>query len=485
MATRKNLPMIHDDTDYYQHQVDGVRWGARKPSFINADEMGLGKSLQAATVAAVDFNRGQAKSVLIVVPAFLRYNWMEELEKHTHYKVMVLAGTPLYRHAAVENFDSSGFDVMIVSYDTLVNDQTYINKIKWDIVIVDEAHYIKNPSSKRSKAVRTIPRRRGFALTGSPMLNRPDELWALLNFVDPHRFSNRWQFRNRFCVMGGFKMKEIVGVKNKGELKGILDEYMIRRLKKDCLDLPDKQIIRLKVEMHPEQEKIYKKVETELLLEVPDDPDPLQIENILVKMLRLKQICGTPATFGLPDNSYKLDKVIEMCQEFTDPDQDDHGPVVVWTQFRDVMKVTASRLGDAGIPCWQLHGDVKQEDRMAIINLWSQTKGTKQPGVLLIMLQMGVGLNLVAADKAIFIDSLYVPKLNEQAEDRIHRIGASTTKPVQIFYLITRGSVEERIEQILRSKRKLFNELIETDTTWKSMLTAALAKTPQPIAGTV
>src|SRR4051812_26001195 len=102
MAARKPLDKIHDETDYYQHQVDGVRWAVRKPSFLIADEMGLGKSLTAATVAAVDFQRGQASTILIVVPAFLRYNWLEELERHTNYKVMVLAGTPLARHAVIE-----------------------------------------------------------------------------------------------------------------------------------------------------------------------------------------------------------------------------------------------------------------------------------------------------------------------------------------------------------------------------------------------
>ena len=485
MAQRKSLTKIKDETDYYQHQVDAVRWAVRKPSFLIADEMGLGKSLSAATVAAVDFERGQARTILIVVPAFLRYNWLEELEKHTQYKVMVLAGTPVYRRAAVENFPHSGFDVLIVSYDTLVNDKDYFDTVSWDIVIVDEAHYIKNPSSQRSKAVRMLRRRRGFLLTGSPMLNRPDELWALLNFMDPHRFKNRYQFRSRFCVMGGFKMKEIVGVKNKGELRGIMDEYMIRRLKRDCLDLPEKQIVRLKVDLHPDQKKIYDRMETELLLEIPDEPDPLEAENILVKMLRLKQICGTPAVFGFADDSYKLDKMMEMVLEFTRDDPDQQSPVVVWTQFRGVMEYAAKRMIAAGVPVWQLHGDVKQEHRMAIINEWAKTKDTNQPGVLLVMLQMGLGLNLTAADKAIFIDSLYVPKLNEQAEDRIHRIGASTTKPVQIYYLITRGSVEERIEQILRSKRKLFNELIETDPKWKAKLLAGLASTPQPIAGAV
>lgn len=422
---------------------------------------------------------------MIVVPAFLRYNWLEEIEKHTHYDAIVLAGTPLYRHECIANFPKSGHDVLIVSYDTLVNDKEWFDQITWDIVIVDEAHYIKNPRSKRSKAVRTLKRRRGFLLTGSPLLNRPDELWALLNFVDPHRFKNQWQFRNRYCVMGGFKMKEIVGVKNKAELKGIMDEYMIRRLKKDCLDLPEKQVIQIKVDMHPDQAKVYKKMETELLLEIPNDPDPLEAQNILTKMLRLKQICGTPAVFGLPDNSYKLDKVVEMCEEFT-RDSPDPAPVVVWTQFRDVQDITAQRLKAAGIGTFILNGDTKQELRMGVIANWSATADTDKPAVLLVMLQMGIGLNLVAANKAIFIDSLYVPKLNEQAEDRIHRIGASITDPVQIFYLITRKSVEERIEQILRSKRRLFNELIEaTDQSWKAKLLAGLAATPQPIAGTV
>jgi SNF2-related domain len=742
MADRKNLAKIHDETDYYEHQVEGVRWGVRKPSWLLADEMGLGKSLTALTVAAVDFERGQADKILCVVPASLRYNWLEEIERHTHYAATVAIGSPHYRLALYEGFATSGHDILIVGYETLVNDKEWINQIRWDVAIVDEGHYIKSPGSKRSKATRTLNRRRGFILTGSPLLNRPDELWALLNFIDPHRFNNRYQFRNRFCntpdapilmadgtmkplgdievgdevlgwevpderlvwygrkrvpststqlgngrrvtapsevqgimrrkaevfevtlddgstfkctedhkwlsashakgyewvpftphwtgplkgqkrglsrvvdvpatltpaqqreadwlsglmdgeatwpfvaqyknanpeiwerigyaldvlglpysstdkgytiiggrnslvkvlnwmnlskrsmmeskligqfnrrltrveswrslgvqevvsmqtrtgnyiawglaskncVMGGFKNKEIIGVKNKGELRGIMDEYMLRRLKKDCLDLPDKQVIRLKVDMHPDQEKWYRKMETELILEIPNDPDPLEAENVLTKFLRLKQISGTPACFGLPDVSYKLDKVVEMCQEFTE-DEDDGAPVVVWTQFRGVLAATVARLDAVGIPTFVLHGDVKQTERMEIINKWSKTKGTAAPGVLVSMLQIGgIGLNLIAANKAIFIDSLYVPKLNEQAEDRIHRIGASTTQPVQIYYLITRNSVEERIEQILRSKRKLFNELIETDPTWKAKLIAAITTVPQPIAGTV
>ena len=484
MAERKSLTKIHDDTDFFEHQVSAVRWGVRKPSFLLADEMGLGKSLTAATVAAVDFERGTATKIVCIVPAFLRYNWLEELELHTHYRVVVAIGSPTYRAALYEAFGRGDYDVMVVSYDTFVNDQHLINAIRPDIAIIDEAHYIKNPQSKRGRAVRMMHRKRGFALTGSPMLNRPDELWALLNFIDPQRFKNRYQFRNRFCVMGGFKMKEIVGVKNRGELRGILDEYMLRRLKKDCLDLPEKQVIRIKVDMHPEQEKIYRKMETELMLEIPSDPDPLEAENILTKMLRLKQICGTPATFGFPDDSYKLDKLIEMCQEFTQ-DDDPPYPLVVWTQFRAVQEHAAKRLRAVGIPVWCLNGDVKDADRQPLVREWKASAGTDRPGVLMVMLQMREGLNLTEANKAIFIDSLYVPKLNEQAEDRIHRIGASSTQPVQVFYLITRKSVEERIEQILRGKRKLFKDIIETDPAWRAKLISGLAATPEPIAGAV
>ena len=187
---------------------------------------------------------------------------------------------------------------------------------------------------------------------------------------------------------------------------------------------------------------------------------------------RLKQICATPASIGLPDDSYKLDKAMEMIVEFT-TDADDRSPVVVFTQFRAVQTAMGSRLDAAGVPYWTMNGDTPKDQRIALVNEWA---AHPQPGVIMIMLQMGVGLNLTAANKAIFIDRLYVPKLNEQAEDRIHRIGADLTKPVQVFNIVAKNTVEERIERILAAKRKLFDSVIEVDADWKRELIKQLAE---------
>lgn len=460
--TRKSLAKIKDDIEFYGHQIDGVRMGAKMSSFILADDMGLGKSLQAATVAAIDFEKGWAAHILIVCPSYLKWNWAEELEKNTNYTFMIYHGAPKQREKQRAEFDH---DILIMGYEQIANDYEAIRLMPWDILICDEAHSIKSRSSKRTKAVHKLVTPRSFLLTGSPVLNRPDELWSLLHKCDPVRFKSYWTFVNRYCVYGGFKNKQIVGTKNKSELKSILAEYMIRRLKEDVLDLPTKQYIPIYVELHPAQRKIYDEINTTLALTIPDDPEPMEIENALTKMLKLKQVACTPATLGFEDDSYKLDRAVEMIEEWTGGDHPERA--VVFTQFRGVMNAMKLRLDAAGVPLWQLHGDVPQERRIAMINEW---KSDSQAGVLMVMLQMATGMNLTAARKALFIDKLYVPKLNEQAEDRIHRIGADTEQPVQIFSLIAKGTVEERIEKILASKRRLFKTLIEDVASWKEML---------------
>lgn len=468
-VARKNLEKIHDETEYYQHQVDGVRMMAAMPSFLLADEMGLGKSLQALTVAAIDFQRQTAQRILIVVPSWLKWNWAEEIDKFTSFTWEVYHGTPAQRQRQRAGF---GSDILILGYEQMANDFTDLNAMGWDILVCDEAHAIKERSSKRTKAVHRASAKRVFLLTGSPVLNRPNELWSLLHRINPARFASYWGFVNRYCVFGGFKNKQIVGTKNKVELKTILAEYMIRRMKSDVLDLPDKQIIQIFVELHPAQKIIYDHADKELAIILPDSPDPMEIENAMVKMLKLKQIACTPATLGLPDDSYKLDKAMEMIEEFCLGENPE--PVVIFTQFRGVMEAMRLRCDSLGVPLWQLHGDVKNEKRIPMTIEWANEAKAGRPGVLMVMLQMSTGMNLTTARKAIFLDKLYVPKLNEQAQDRIHRIGADLTHPVQIFELIAKGTVESRIEKILAKKSHLFKTLIEDVPAWKDMLMKAM-----------
>ena len=482
-AKRGKLEKVRDETIFYPHQIEGVRLMARMTSFLLADEMGLGKSLQALTVAAIDFEQGHASRVIVICPASLKWNWADEIAQHTKFTCMVLDGTPKKREAQIADFVTDGIDILIVNYEQVKPHLAEFNRIAFDIGIFDEAHYLKNPRAHRTKAALALVLGRSFCLTGSPVLNQVNELWSILNRIKPDDFPNFWRFVNRYAVFGGYKDKQIVGVKHQAELNNILAGYMVRRKKVDVLDLPEKQHISVKVGLTPEQAKLYKQAVDEMKISLPDNPEPAELENALTRMLRLKQICGTTAAlYSLKefqtlsakdrlknDKSEKLDLALDMCQELADAGD----KVVVFTQFRVVQLAFQTRLEAAGIKVWILNGDTPKEERASIVKLWGSHP---EAGVLLTMLQVGgVGLNMTQASHAIFLDKLWVPKLNEQAEDRLHRIGADATQPVQIYELITRNTIEQRIETILRRKTKLFNTLVE-GSDWKRELFAALAE---------
>lgn len=467
MQHRGSLKKIKDETVFYPHQIEGVRKMARIGSFLLADEMGLGKSLQALTVSAIDFELGYAERVLIVAPVSLKWNWQDEIEKFTHFSCQVLDGTKVERELQLNRYVFLQYDILIVNYEQVIAHLDDLNLIGFDIVIWDEAHYLKNPTSKRSKASLALLSKRSFLLTGSPLLNKADELYTIMHRISPATYPTLRQFRNRYCVFGGYEGKSVVGVKNKLELMANLEQVMIRRLKKDVLDLPDKQYITIRVELDDEQQKLYDQVHDDLLLQMPDEPDPMEIENSLTRFLRLKQICATTYPFTGQDHSSKLDRAVEMSEEIID--NNEH--LVIFTQFRAVIECLENRFDALGIDHYSLHGDVPKQERSNVVKAWEAHRDPKgRPSVLIAGLQVsGVGLNMTAASKCIFVDKLFVPKLNEQAEDRLHRIGADETKPIQIFDIICRGTIEARIEAILRQKRKLFDTLIE-DNSWKKAL---------------
>lgn len=466
--SRKPLAKIHDDVEYFQHQIDGVRQMAKMGSFILADEMGLGKTLQALTVGAIDFESFGAKRILVVTRASLKGNFADDIAEHTNFSWMILEGDPRQRASTLQKFDA---DVLIVNYEQVVAHVEQFNEMKFDIVIYDEAHDIKSRTSKRTKACFKLEAGRHFVLTGSPLLNQVDDLWALLHRVAPHDWPNYWTFVNRYAVFGGYKDKQIIGIKNEKELREKLTRYMIRREKKDCLDLPEKQIIQIKLDLHPEQKKLYKQAMEELIIEAPGRDTPFELENALTKLLRLKQICGTTATIpGHDDHSTKLDHAVELAQESISGGE----PIVVFTQFREVLRCFDRRLKEKDVPVYQLHGDVPIPDRQQIVRNWTANAGAGAPGVMLCMVQVaGVGLTMTAANKCIFLDKLFVPKLNEQAQDRLHRIGQKNV--VTIYELLMRGTVEQRIEQILKNKNTVFGAVITTeDTSWKKKLIEAV-----------
>lgn len=249
-----------------------------------------------------------------------------------------------------------------------------------------------------------------------------------------------------------------------------LQSVMVRRLKKDCLDLPKKSHILVTLDLSPTQRTLYDTAREELRIEMPGAMEDMELENGLTKGLRLKQITNTTAEIpGYKDESTKLDKLVEIALEVCTPDKDREAePLVVFTQFLITQACAIRRLEAVGLTCFILNGSVPKEKRVDIIKGWGDFRHSGKRAVLVAMCQVGgTGFNMTQASTAVFIDRLYVPKLNEQCEDRLDRIGQ--TKPVRIMILVCRNTIEQRIEQILMLKSKLNDKIVE-DSAWKRQL---------------
>jgi SNF2 family DNA or RNA helicase len=507
LAHRKSLePWLFDSIEYYPHQLDGVRRMLRQQSLILADDMGLGKTLQALTVYAADVIRSTpdvpwAKNAIVVCPAGLLGNWYDEIKNFTRFPVMICGIeyddhgrskklTPAARRKQLESFmeieglqAASGWTpkIMVVNYEMLVQHVNDFNEMEFSHRIADEAHLIKNYKAKRTKAWHALRAPRTFPMTGTPMLNKVDELWSLLHSVAPMEFPKYWSFVNRYAVFGGYQDKSIIGIKNEKELRERLSRWMVRRMKSEVLNLPEVQIIRHTVDLHAEQRRIYEQIKNELQVERANLDNPEEIENALTKFLRLKQVCGTTMTFNGKDISAKLDSVVEDVMQVSNNGH----RCVVFTQFRDVLEQFAQRLDEQSpsTKIWELHGDVDKADRQGVVREWSGTNASGRNAVgeivefgnvIVCMLQVaGVGLNMTAARHGFFIDKLFTPGMNQQAIDRMHRIGANETQPVQIHEYMCRGTIESRVEQILKTKSNLIGMTVN-EGSFKKKLIAAL-----------
>jgi SNF2 family DNA or RNA helicase len=469
-TSRKSLePYLYDSVRYYKHQIEGIRILAKHKSYLLADDMGLGKSLQALTVFAIDVKRGWADKLLVVAPVTLKGNWADEIEKFTGIPYTLLNGTPTQRREQIKEFAAlTGPRILIVNYEQVPIHEAEIRSLRFDMTVFDEAHYLKNHKAKRTKSCIKLNSNRKLMLTGTPMLNQVNELWTILHMIDPDRFPSYWKFVNRYCKFGGWQGKQIVGPKNEAELTAILQAVMLRRLKQDVLDLPEVQIIERRVDLLPEQRKLYDELRDDMRIPSPDSLEPKDVENALVMFLRLKQICGTTLPFTGVDHSAKLDLAVEDDTELLENGE----KLVTFTQFRDIQYCYEQRIKKLDVPVYILNGDTPKSERQSLVNQWSRTK---EPGIFCLMLQVGrEGLNLVAARHGSFLDELFVPGLNRQAIDRLHRIGQDKSQPVQIRKYIARNTIDNRIQYILRTKSKLFGDIVEADPDFKKKLIAAV-----------
>jgi len=442
------------------YQKDGVSWlfFLKKYGFggVLADEMGLGKTLQLLTFVLMA--REPGRTSIVICPKTLLLPWQEEAEKFTPgLKTLVIDGTQEERRALIKR--AKDFDLIIAAYSTVHRDvKEYLQSgIRFQFATLDEAQYIKNPATSTAKAVKLLPSDIRIALTGTPMENRIKELWSLFDYLMPGFFGSMKQFAKEYE-----KPIEQLGEKAPLEqLKRKIQPFILRRTKTSELEeLPPKIEQTRHCVLTPEQTLVYARTLEDVKKEVhrvveEKGFDRSRIE-ILSALMKLRRICDHPALVDGrlpkgPDLSGKMEHVFELIRQA----QDGGHKVLLFSQFTSMLDIIRDSLDEQGIGHCTIEG--KTRDRKAEIDKFSH-----DPNVWVFLLSLragGTGLTLTEADTVILFDPWWNPMVEQQAMDRAHRIGQSKT--VNVYKLVTKGTVEEKVVALQEKKKQLFEALVE------------------------
>lgn len=437
------------------YQKDGVQWiyFLRKYGFggILADDMGLGKTLQALAALYI---KPSGNTSLIVCPKTLIHNWYNEIQKFTPgLKTLIACGGAAERLYRLRSADR--FDLIITSYPLLQKDIAVYSEMEFEYCIIDEAQYIKNASTRTAKSVKAVKSRYRLALTGTPMENSVMDLWSLFDFVMPGFLGNEAPFKAKYA--------NVIPGENSGNLTVLnrkIRPFLLRRTKKEMLkDLPPKIEQVGLAELTTAQLALYTKMLEKIRGELFDTVAAKGFENsrieILAGLMRLRQICNHPGLvnekfLGMKDISGKMDLFEELIDECM---QGNH-KVLVFSQFVKMLEILKDHMNRNKIRYCYLDG--QSRDREGIIRTFNNDSSAK---VFLISLKAGgFGLNLTSADTVILYDPWWNPMVEEQASDRAHRIGQEKT--VNVYRLITKGTVEEKMQKLKERKKQLFDSLV-------------------------
>ncbi|MCQ4638233.1 DEAD/DEAH box helicase [Anaerovorax odorimutans] len=453
------------------YQKNGYRWlmTLRDLGFggILADDMGLGKSLQmlAFLYAAREEAKksGAHRTNLLICPASLVYNWMEEVIKFApDMKTLLITGTAAEREMLVEDWEQ--YDILITSYDLLKRDEgNYIGKTFY-CQILDEAQNIKNHQTKAAKAAKKIQAQVRFALTGTPIENRLSELWSIFDYLMPGILGSYASFRKKYelpIVQNGD-----AGIAQR--LQRMISPFILRRLKRDVLkELPDKNETIVYARMEKEQEAIYRANARQLSETIAgkngDQFRTGKIE-ILSALTRLRQLCCDPHLVyeNYEGSAAKLDTCMELLETAIESEQ----KVLLFSQFTSMLDLIAKELEQRGIPYYMLTGATGKKERLEMVHQFNEGD---VPLFLISLKAGGTGLNLTGATVVIHYDPWWNVAAENQASDRAHRIGQD--KQVTVFKLIMQDTIEERIRRLQESKAHLADEMVSGQGMALSQLT--------------
>jgi superfamily II DNA or RNA helicase len=450
--------------DLRDYQERGVAWLQRLSELgmggVLADQMGLGKTIQAMALLT---SRSQERPHLVVCPTSVVGNWERELARFA-------PGMSVIRHHGPERpVTSRSFrpgQVAVTSYALLRRDIGLLEDVDWDIVVFDEAQQIKNPSSKGARAARSLTAHTRIAMTGTPIENRLSELWSIVDVTNPGLLGTQRSFSERFAVPVERWHDEAAA----SRLRRLVAPFVLRRRKDDpevSVDLPPKQEVTVACSLTREQAALYQAAVEEAFR--GDGLGTTAFERrgrILALLTALKQICNHPAQYlrdggALVGRSGKLARSTEIMAELTDADE----RALVFTQYREMGELLAKHLTSTlklpDVPF--LHGGVPLAKRDEMVQRFQEDEDA--PPILLVSLRAGgTGLNLTRASHVLHYDRWWNPAVEDQATDRAHRIGQ--TKAVTVHTLVTAGTLEDRIAELLDRKRALADAVVGTGETW-------------------
>ena len=444
--------------DYQRH---GLTWLADLTGLglgaCLADDMGLGKTI---TLIALHLHRRAAglagdAPTLVVCPASLLGNWESEVHRFA-------PGVAVRRfHGGSRSLDDLRGGFVLTTYGTLRRDAATLAAVEWDLVVADEAQHVKNSRTTTARALRQLPNRARVALTGTPVENDLTELWSILDWCVPGLLGSRQAFRR----VWGAPIESGTEPTKARQFADLIGPFLLRRRKSDpgiAPELPPKTETDHLLGLTREQVVLYEAFVRDSMERI-ERADPETRRGLVLALLTgLKQICNHPAQFLKQSGAVRLagrSEKLELLDELVATVLAEEGAVLVFTQYVAMARLIEQHLAAAGVPHQFLHGGTPVAQREAMVRRFQAADDEHGVPVFLLSLKAGgTGLNLTRADHVIHVDRWWNPAVEEQATDRAYRIGQ--TKPVQVHRMITQGTIEERVAQLLTRKRQLADAVL-------------------------
>ena len=453
-----------------EYQKVGVEWLRILDYYglggILADDMGLGKTIQLLGVICTYIAKGGNKPSIVVCPSSLCLNWQNETEKFTKdVKSIVIHGNLEERNKQIALIPK--YNIAITSYELLKRDIEEYKKYdyKFKYIIADEAQYIKNNKTQNAKAIKNISAETRYALTGTPIENSLSELWSIFDFIMPGYLFGYRKFKELYETPI-IKEEDNIAMQ---KLKKLIEPFILRRIKGEVLtELPDKIITVLNSQMLEEQRNVYlsylAKAKKNAMEEIKEKGIEKSQIKILALITRLRQICCHPSLFveNYKDGSGKLNQCIEIIK---DAIQSGH-KILLFSGYTAMFEIIEKELKKEKIEYLKLTGQTKVSERMNLVDEFNNNPDKK---LFLISLKAGgTGLNLIGADVVIHYDPWWNISAENQATDRTYRIGQK--RNVQVYKLITKNSIEEKIYELQKRKEVLMDNMLSTNQTFINKL---------------